>query len=179
MSASLESVSPADPDDRLGVFPVADAAAVEAAVARAREAFPGWRDAGIDARARVLRRFGEKARLADLSGANLDKANLDGADLCGCNLSKATLRGAQLNDANLSPVALAGTGKDGGARDWPVNLIGADLSEAKLMNANLRGARLNHVLMQGADLTGAVLCGAVLDDADLTGAVLENASLPE
>ncbi len=64
MSATLESVSPADPDDRLGAFPVADASALEAAVARARGAFPGWRDAGFDARARVLRRFGDRARAA-------------------------------------------------------------------------------------------------------------------
>ena len=64
MSARLESVSPADPDDRIGAFPLADAAALEAAVARARKAFPGWRDAGFDARSRVLKRFGEKARQA-------------------------------------------------------------------------------------------------------------------
>jgi succinylglutamic semialdehyde dehydrogenase len=53
----LRSVSPADPADEVGRFAVADAAAVGAAVARARAAFPGWRDAGHEARAAVLRRF--------------------------------------------------------------------------------------------------------------------------
>ncbi len=62
MSEELRSVSPADPEDELGVFPVADEAAVDAAVVAARRAFPGWRDAGFEARARVLRRFAELAR---------------------------------------------------------------------------------------------------------------------
>jgi len=53
----LVSVSPADPRDEIGRFPVADAARVDAAVARARAAFPAWRDAGLAARADALRRF--------------------------------------------------------------------------------------------------------------------------
>ncbi len=57
MSTVLKSVSPANPDDRVGAFDVADAAAVDSAVARARDAFPAWRDAGFEARAEVLRRF--------------------------------------------------------------------------------------------------------------------------
>ncbi len=60
----LTSVSPADPSDELGRFPIADAADVDAAVARAGAAFPAWRDAGFEARAAVLRRFGEAARAA-------------------------------------------------------------------------------------------------------------------
>jgi succinylglutamic semialdehyde dehydrogenase len=54
--------SPADPADEVGRFPVADAAAVDAAVARARAAFPAWRDAGLEARAAVLRRFAAACR---------------------------------------------------------------------------------------------------------------------
>ena len=57
MSEQLESVSPSDPDDIVGRFPVSDASGVAAAVARAREAFPAWRDAGPAARAAVLERF--------------------------------------------------------------------------------------------------------------------------
>ncbi len=60
----LRSVSPSDPSDELGRFPVAGAADVDAAAARARAAFPAWRDAGFEARAAVLRRFGEAARAA-------------------------------------------------------------------------------------------------------------------
>jgi succinylglutamic semialdehyde dehydrogenase len=61
----LRSVSPADPSDVIGSFAVADAGAVDAAVARARRAFPGWRKAGIEARTGVLRRFAERARAAE------------------------------------------------------------------------------------------------------------------
>ncbi len=57
MTAILESVSPSDPSDVIGRFAVADAGAVEAAVARARDAFPRWRDAGQGTRAAVLERF--------------------------------------------------------------------------------------------------------------------------
>lgn len=61
-TSELVSVSPADPSDEVGRFPVADEACIDAAVARARRAFPGWRDAGFEARAGVLRRFRDLAR---------------------------------------------------------------------------------------------------------------------
>jgi len=57
MGECFESRSPADSSDVLGAFAQADAAAVDAAVARARRAFPAWRDAGIEARSALLRRF--------------------------------------------------------------------------------------------------------------------------
>ncbi len=68
MSATLESVSPSDPSDVVGRFPSADDAAVADGVARAREAFPHWRDAGAAARAAVLERF---ARIASERAAEL------------------------------------------------------------------------------------------------------------
>ncbi len=82
MSEILTSLSPSDPQDEIGRFPVADAAAVAAAVARARAAFPTWRDAGPDARARVLRRFGDhvearRDELARLIAREVGKALWD------------------------------------------------------------------------------------------------------
>jgi succinylglutamic semialdehyde dehydrogenase len=79
---TLRSVSPADPGDEIGRFAVADAAAVGAAVARARRAFPAWRDAGPEARARMLRRFAERAaaaapQLATLVAREVGKALWD------------------------------------------------------------------------------------------------------
>lgn len=65
MTQTLESRSPADPQDLIGSFPIADAAAVSAAVERARRGFPAWRDAGAEARAAVLRRFAELAAAAE------------------------------------------------------------------------------------------------------------------
>jgi succinylglutamic semialdehyde dehydrogenase len=62
MPEILRSVSPADPNDEVGRFPIWDELAVDEAVVRARAAFPAWRDAGIDARAAVLRRYAEIAK---------------------------------------------------------------------------------------------------------------------
>ncbi len=82
VSAELRSVSPADPDDEIGRFRVADAAAVDAAVARGRAAFPAWRDAGFAERAAVLRRFRDAVRvgaddLATLIAREVGKALWD------------------------------------------------------------------------------------------------------
>jgi len=57
----LRSVSPADPGDELGRFPIDQPADVDDAVARARAAFPGWRDAGLEARVAVIQRFRDLA----------------------------------------------------------------------------------------------------------------------
>jgi succinylglutamic semialdehyde dehydrogenase len=75
----LRSVSPADPRDELGRFPVWDAQAVDEAVRRARAAFPAWRDAGFEARAATIRRFRDLARerreeLAELIAREVGKA---------------------------------------------------------------------------------------------------------
>ena len=69
----LVSVSPAEPEDEIGRFPIAGDELVGDAVARAREAFPAWRDAGFEARARVLERF------RDITAARVDElaARLD------------------------------------------------------------------------------------------------------
>jgi succinylglutamic semialdehyde dehydrogenase len=74
--------SPADPADEVGRFPVADAAAVDDAVARARAALPAWRDAGLEARAALLRRFAAACReraeeLAVLLAREIGKALWD------------------------------------------------------------------------------------------------------
>jgi succinylglutamic semialdehyde dehydrogenase len=75
----LRSVSPADPKDELGRFPVWDADAVDEAVCRARAAFPAWRDAGFEARAAAIRRFRDlvgarREELAELIAREVGKA---------------------------------------------------------------------------------------------------------
>ncbi len=82
MTDELRSVSPADPHQEIGRFPIADAEAVDAAVSRARAAFPAWRDAGLEARAAVLRRFAalaseRRAELARLIAREMGKALWD------------------------------------------------------------------------------------------------------
>ena len=62
----------------------------------------------------------------DLTGANLNNADLSEADLVGVNLSEADLSEADLSEANLSRA----------------NLSKADLRDALLRTANLDGASL-------------------------------------
>ena len=66
MSEIVRSVSPTDPEDEVGSFPVADARDAAEAVARARAAYPGWRELGFAARATLLRRFRDLVAAADI-----------------------------------------------------------------------------------------------------------------
>ena len=82
MSDVLRSVSPADPGDEIGQFAVWDDAAVGEAIARARAAFPAWRDAGFSVRAALLKRFAALANeradeLARLIAREVGKALWD------------------------------------------------------------------------------------------------------
>jgi len=102
-------------------------------------------------------------KLADLSGANLIHANLTGAKLSsaylpgaklhGTNLVCADLHGANLEDANLEDANL-----------FQANLTDANLHGVNLTNVNLHGAKLH-----GANLTKAMLVDTVFTDADLAG----------
>ena len=71
----------------------------------------------------------EAGQRADLSGANLSRADLSRADLSCANLFRANLSGAYLSGANLSRADLS-----------RAYLSGANLSRADLSCANLSGA---------------------------------------
>ena len=114
---------------------------------------------------------------ADLSGVDLEYADLDGADLRDANLSGADLRGADLRNANLWYADLKGADlrdaslgcADLGYADLGgANLGGADLSGADLRSADLRGANLGHANLYDADFSGADLGGANLWSTDLS-----------
>ena len=94
---------------------------------------------------------------ANLSGADLSKADLSEADLRGANLSEADLRCADLSESNLS---------------------GADLRCADLRGANLYGADLREADLRGANLYEADLYRADLREADLRGADLDYSAWP-
>ncbi|MDD2867661.1 pentapeptide repeat-containing protein [Neomegalonema sp.] len=104
---------------------------------------------------------------ADLTGANLREADLEGGDFSGAILRGAVLaqtqalsvsfRGADLRGADLAYARLTGA-----------DLSGADLRGASLVFADLRGADL-----KGADLTGAFAPGAQFFGARLAGARLD------
>ncbi len=84
--------------------------------------------------------------------ANLSEANLSRADLSEANLSRANLSRADLSGANLSR---------------------ADLSRADLSGANLSGANLSEADLYWADLSWANLSEAYLSEADLHWAIIE------
>jgi tetratricopeptide (TPR) repeat protein len=82
--------------------------------------------------------------MADLSGANLSRANLAGANLSRANLSGADLSGANLSDAVLFGVNLSN------AKLNHATLIGADFRNTYLVNTQLIGVNLSEANLQGA-----------------------------
>ncbi len=119
------------------------------------------------------KREGERANLTDayLIDANLSGVNLNGADLIRANLTYANLSGANLASADLIRAILGGANLSG------ANLASADLSWAKLNLADLRGAKLTGAKLIAAELMVANLSGAELLNANLNGAELINTDL--
>jgi hypothetical protein len=91
----------------------------------------------------------------DLSGKNLDHANLSDIDLSAADLSDASLRSAKLKRTNLQDADLSGSNLHGAQLDH-ADLAGADLSSADLTEASLTGVDLG----QASDTTGITLTGA-------------------
>lgn len=99
--------------------------------------------------------------IPDLSWANLNGVNLDGAVFAKSVLKLAFCRGCSMVGADFSEANMRG-----------VNLEGSDLRGAVFRGANLEGAH-----MLGADLTGADFAGANLKLANFDGAILRDADL--
>ncbi len=133
---------------------------------------------------------------ADLTGAALDGLDLSNADLTGATLTGVSMEGTTLTGAVLKQVRSGGiTGTpqslatgwfllDGyligstsnyagsGADLSGATFHGADLSGRNLFDANLTNADLSDANLTGANLTAAKLVGANLSGADLSGATL-------
>ena len=103
---------------------------------------------------------------ADLSLANLTRADLSRADLAGANLTAANLSRAKLRAADLSA-----------ARLDRASLERVDLQTANLARAVVRNADMKRANLAGANLTGAELTEVDLTGADLTGAKIEGAKI--
>ncbi|QHI69546.1 pentapeptide repeat-containing protein [Tichowtungia aerotolerans] len=122
----------------------------------------------------------------DLSGINLQRANLQGsfmdvvnlknANLIRANLSKASLDGACLAHANLRRADLSEAGLIKADLKC-ANLDRADLSGVCLMESGLHSASLSCANLQDAYLQGANLTGANLNGADLQRAFVQGASV--
>ena len=113
---------------------------------------------------------------AKLQGANLAGAKLQGAKLWGVRLQGANLSGANLQGADLLAAKLQGADLSGADLQGAV-LMSALLRSANLLGADLQGANLANVYMQGANLVKAKLQGANLSEAELQGANLARADL--
>ena len=98
------------------------------------------------------------------------------AELAGAHLVRALLDGAHLHDASLVGASLEGTHLNGARLDR-ARLDGAYLYDARLVGARLDGASLYDTSLVGAHLNGASLRGACLDEARLYNASLRDAYL--
>ena len=110
-------------------------------------------------------------RYRDLSGANLEAADLEGALLHRTNLARANLRGARLNGANLNRANLSAADLRG------ASILNAMVYQADVQRADLRDANLSRSMMGRANLSFARLDRAILDHADLGEARLTDANL--
>lgn len=181
MTEMLISTSPAEPEFELGRFPVADEAAVLAAVERARRAFPDWRDAGFEKRAAVLRRFRDLANervaeFARLIAMESGKALWDA-------IGEAKLIGAKVDvslGAGMELVATQDAGGGARATHHPRGVLavyGPFNFPAHLPNGHIIPALAtgNTVVFKPSDLTPA--CGAFMarlwEEAGLSEGVLE------
>ena len=97
---------------------------------------------------------------------NLSGANLNDADIFDTNLPGANLKEAKLNRANLVGAKLEGA-----------YLMDAELASAKLWEVKLNRANLDRVDLTGADLLDAKLRRVNLVEANLEGANLDGANL--
>ncbi|HEY9873248.1 MAG TPA: serine/threonine-protein kinase [Candidatus Obscuribacterales bacterium] len=108
------------------------------------------------------RDFGEQ----DLSGLNLQKANLSGGNFHKANLTQTNLQAANLSNSDFGRSSL----NRAILRD--TNLVRAYFSYADLEGADLRNADLSFAYLNYANLRGANLCGA-----NLTGAKVNEEQL--
>jgi uncharacterized protein YjbI with pentapeptide repeats len=130
-------------------------------------------------------------RGADLRGAHLAQAELEGikllkARLDGAKLSDAHLEGADLGWASLEGATLNGSTLDGAsfafakmerARLAFASLVGANFTLARLEQAEFQSANLSDADFNMADLTGAHFWYANLTNANFNGANFLNAHI--
>jgi hypothetical protein len=96
----------------------------------------------------------------DLSGANLNRLEFEGANLRKANLDNTQLDSAVLCGADLREASLK-----------EANLFGAHLQRADLRKANLRFSNLLDADLRGADLTGSLVFGTAAWSLKLDGTI--------
>lgn len=98
---------------------------------------------------------------ANLQGALLDHAQMNGADFIGANLRNAWAEDAQLLGAKFEEADMRGA--------W---FVGADMSEAELDGTDLRHTRLRGANLTGVEMESAEIRRTDVAEANMTGAWL-------
>ena len=119
----------------------------------------------------------EKAECALLRSANLSGAKLNSAQLQGADFTASILEEANLSNSNATYAVFTGANFFSAEMQKIDLSAGADLMGANLLGAQLQGAKMTGVRLQGADLSGAGLQGAMMAYAQLHGANLLGAEL--
>jgi uncharacterized protein YjbI with pentapeptide repeats len=100
---------------------------------------------------------------ANLAGTRWNQAKLYGVDVSGTNLERAELIKAKLAGAKFSPETNLKEAKMPGADLSRTDLRGVNLTNANLKKANLRGAQVSSdTKLKGADVRGADLTGTYI-----------------
>ena len=109
------------------------------------------------------------ARIEDCfaTGADLCKADFDGASLTESTFARANLRECSLDRVEGAGVVLRGADLVG------ATLVQAHLDDADLRGADLTGADLRELRAHGADFRGAILEGCHWEGADVEGALFD------
>ncbi len=102
---------------------------------------------------------------ADLAGAILHRASFNDADMQHAELFKADLRNSRLVDAKLQYAQMYETDLSGATLSY-AKLNGAFLDAAKLWNADLRYANFSKATLTFANLSGANVLNANFADAE-------------
>ncbi len=97
---------------------------------------------------------------ADLTGQNLQEANLKAADLSRADLSGANLRDADFSFSRLIAANLGGA-----------DATGTNFVRTNAIFANITQTKLSRAILRGADLRWARLISTELQDADLSQAI--------
>lgn len=114
-----------------------------------------------------------KARNLNLSGARLDRINLEFSDLRNANLVRAVMRSAKLEGGDLACAALCR------GDFWAGEFVLTNLANADFSDANLGLGIFDQAILDGANLRGTALGWASFHGTSFDGTDFDNASMQE
>jgi uncharacterized protein YjbI with pentapeptide repeats len=130
-------------------------------------------------RAKVSTRYPTATRmlLADLTGAQLQGANLTGLSVAGGRLNGADAAEAVFDNLSLAGAEATGLDARGATSDQREEAAGANFFDARLNDSNFHGAVLKGMSMRDSDLDGADFGNATWDAMEADTASFRGADL--